>query len=265
MAFMKRLIPVALMVAGLSLPVFAQRGGGRSGGLIGRGGGFASHSAGGFASHAGAFAGHSAPVFRAGSAPLSRSPMRAPQFSGSRYMGVSPDRRITARGPSQNDFRRRRGFLEDDRLRRPYVPFFSTGVYGYPGWIDPVFLGYSDYPYDDSGYVNAQPPANYPLEDYDAPPAADQADAAMPLGPYRPAYQRPLPPSPEPQDEAAVTLVFKDGRPSEQIHNYMLTRTTLYVQEQRIREIPLDQLDLAATIKVNKEAGVDFQLPGKGT
>jgi hypothetical protein len=57
-----------------------------------------------------------------------------------------------------------------------------------------------------------------------------------------------------------VTLVFKDGRPAEHIHNYLLTRTTLYVQDGRRREIPVDELDLAATVKVNHEAGVDFQL-----
>ena len=63
------------------------------------------------------------------------------------------------------------------------------------------------------------------------------------------------------ESEDAVTLVFKDGRPSEQIHNYILTRTTLYVRDQHHRDIPLDQLDFAATQKLNRDAGVDFQLP----
>jgi len=67
--------------------------------------------------------------------------------------------------------------------------------------------------------------------------------------------------SPEPDAESAVTLVFKDGRPAEQIHNYMLTRTTLYVRDERHREIPVDELDLAATAKANREAGVDFEVP----
>ena len=58
-----------------------------------------------------------------------------------------------------------------------------------------------------------------------------------------------------------MTLIFKDGRPTLQIHNYMLTRTTLYVQDQHLREIPVDQLDLVAMAKVNQDAGVDFQLP----
>ncbi|RSL14702.1 hypothetical protein EDE15_0164 [Edaphobacter aggregans] len=49
--------------------------------------------------------------------------------------------------------------------------------------------------------------------------------------------------------------------PPEQIHNYLLTRATLYVRHQQRRDIALDQLDLAATQKVNHDAGVDFQLP----
>ena len=61
-----------------------------------------------------------------------------------------------------------------------------------------------------------------------------------------------------------MTLVFKDGRPSEQIHNYMLTRTMLYVQGDRLREIAVADLDLPATEKVNREAGVDFRLPDGG-
>ena len=58
-----------------------------------------------------------------------------------------------------------------------------------------------------------------------------------------------------------MTLVFKDGRPVEQIHNYILTRTMLTVWDEHHRVIPVDQLDLAATEKVNHDAGVDFQLP----
>ena len=62
-------------------------------------------------------------------------------------------------------------------------------------------------------------------------------------------------------DDQAVTLIFKDGRAPETIHNYALTRTTLYVTDGRAREIPVAALDLAATEKVNRAAGVRFQLP----
>ncbi len=56
-------------------------------------------------------------------------------------------------------------------------------------------------------------------------------------------------------------LVFKDGRPSLEIHNYALTRTTLYVLDQHHRDIPVDDIDLAATQKANRDAGVDFRIP----
>jgi hypothetical protein len=69
-------------------------------------------------------------------------------------------------------------------------------------------------------------------------------------------------PSPASDSEEAVTLVFKDGRPAEKIQNYILTRTTIYVLDQRHRVIPTDLLDLAATANVNHGAGIDFQLPG---
>jgi hypothetical protein len=35
----------------------------------------------------------------------------------------------------------------------------------------------------------------------------------------------------------------------------------LYVRDEHHRDIPLDQLDIDATQKVNRDAGVDFQLP----
>jgi hypothetical protein len=65
-----------------------------------------------------------------------------------------------------------------------------------------------------------------------------------------------------PEGEDTITLIFKDGRPPEQIHNYILTRNTLYVGERHHPEIPVDQLDLIATAQVNRDLGVDFHLPG---
>jgi hypothetical protein len=81
-----------------------------------------------------------------------------------------------------------------------------------------------------------------------------------PRSPYQPSANEPRP-SATLETEAAVTLVFKDGRPPEQVHNYVLTRTTLYVQDQNRRNIPVDELDIAATAKTNLDAGVVFQVP----
>jgi len=66
----------------------------------------------------------------------------------------------------------------------------------------------------------------------------------------------------QPAEETAVTLIFRNGRAPEQIHNYLLTPTTLTILDQPYRQIPLDQIDIAATVEKNREAGVDFRIPG---
>jgi len=60
-----------------------------------------------------------------------------------------------------------------------------------------------------------------------------------------------------------ITLIFKDGRPAEHIHNYLLSRNTLTILDGRHRDIPVNQLDLAATENANRGAGIDFHLPGE--
>jgi hypothetical protein len=77
-------------------------------------------------------------------------------------------------------------------------------------------------------------------------------------GPTMPVYTQPAPSS---ESNEAVTLIFKDGRPPVQIHNYILTRDTLYVGDRHSSQIPVDQLDIPATEKANQDAGVDFRLP----
>ena len=60
-----------------------------------------------------------------------------------------------------------------------------------------------------------------------------------------------------------MTLVFNDGRPPEQVHSYVLTGSSVFVAEHgHQRVIPIAELDLPATIAQNREAGVDFTLPG---
>jgi hypothetical protein len=270
---MRRLIAIAIVVAGAALPVCAQRGGGGHGGGGHSGGGFAGRS-GSFASHSsGGFVSHSAPAFRGSYAPMSRAGlMGSPQAGSSRNLSPAPGATLARRAPVY--YRRPPVPVGANRYRLPYVSYYGAGYgYGVAGWIVPDCYDYPDYAgcsyYDDSTYygdsayanqaVGPPPPADYPQEAYAAPPV-DQSEAAQGDA-YRPAYQ---PPQPEPEAEDAVTLVFKDGRPSEQIHNYMLTRTTLYVQDAPRRMIPVADLDLAATMKVNKDAGVDFQLPGSG-
>jgi hypothetical protein len=154
---------------------------------------------------------------------------------------------------------------------------FSNGEGAWPVWpYNYPYLGYPDFDevppwwdYDDSddnsqGYAPQQPsPQDYGSQ----PPEQQQPEyPALPPWPYSNAPvnspQSPSQTAAEPQPGESVTIVFNDGRPPEKIHNYLLTPATLYVMDQHRSEIPVNQLDLAATEKVNREAGIDFRLPG---
>jgi hypothetical protein len=172
---------------------------------------------------------------------------------------------------------------------------------GYPLWSGWAAPWIPDYPlfYDDNfdqddSTQSAYGPQTYP--DYGAgPETAQYPDQAPYTGssgspyaepynsggeptenpgasgaPYRPSSQlpqqarAPYNPSSAHADslsDTPVTVVFKDGRPSEKIRNYLLTSTTLTVLDQHRQEIPVNQIDLVATARINREAGVDFDVP----
>lgn len=250
-----RLIAMVVVVSGFALPLSAQHSGAHDG-RDGAGPG-------------------SAPMFRGGSMPMMERSgdvgvvqYRIGQSSGSilinRPAPVAPDHRT---GFGSRDGNRRRPLPGE----RPSQRTLSAGYSGFGlpysvGWVGPGFVGYPDPAfYDNSALTMPAPTASYSNEPA-AQPVQEESEAAPaqeapPASTYRPVYQSPLPPASEPEPEDAVTLVFKDGRPNEQISNYMLTRTTLYVQEKRLREIAVADLDLDATAKVNRESGVDFRLP----
>ena len=151
----------------------------------------------------------------------------------------------------------------------------SVGFVGLPYYVDPMaFVDASD---DDTAQ-QAQPAgparpdygpqAPYPQAPYGEGPY-DQGYGAPPRPPYSPEGY----PAPQQQntaaaqsdglDHPAVTLVFNDGRPPEQVHSYVLTGSSVFIAEHgHQRVIPIAELDLPATIAQNREAGVDFTLPG---
>ncbi len=70
--------------------------------------------------------------------------------------------------------------------------------------------------------------------------------------PAQPAHDVPVP---------ATVLVFRDQHRQEVV-NYAIANGTLWVlNEQTAKKIPLADLDLSATAKVNDERGVEFQVP----
>ena len=61
--------------------------------------------------------------------------------------------------------------------------------------------------------------------------------------------------------EPATALVFRDRHVLE-VRNYAIAGGTLWVfTEQQSKKIPLAELDLNATAKMNDARGVDFQVP----
>jgi len=176
----------------------------------------------------------------------------------------------------------RLGNTRDGHHRRTYISF--RGGYGYPygyGWSIvpgfPTVLDYDDYG-DDSDNGQDQGPVYYDNGDngYDngaygngaygngAYGELGQPPPAWPaLGPYARGSAAPQPgmQASAPSAEQAATIVFKDGRPPLQIHNYVLTQNSLFVGDASGVTIPLDEIDLPATVRANQEAGVEFRLP----
>ena len=167
-----------------------------------------------------------------------------------------------------------------DRYHNGFGFYGLYGWAGYPywpwyGWGYPYLLNswdwnddYDDQPagnYAASRYPEYMPgPAEqaYPEQAYPDQPQAQQPGDYTPWPYSSPAPSAAQPAPADPPATSAVTLVFKDGRPNQTIHNYLLTSTTLSVLDSNRRDIPVNQIDLVATARVNREAGVDFSLPG---
>jgi hypothetical protein len=57
-------------------------------------------------------------------------------------------------------------------------------------------------------------------------------------------------------------VIFKSGRAPIEVRNYLMTAKVLTdLDSEHYEQIPLDQIDLAATQNFNRAAGVDFQVP----
>lgn len=156
---------------------------------------------------------------------------------------------------------------------------FGVGFVGLPYYVDPFSFGNAwDWNSDDDSEQEATAPETRARPEYEPQPGSD-AEA-----PYDQGYPPPPPPGynqegfpMRAQDIAAqnnaaqndgldhppVTLVFNNGRPSEKISSYVLTGSSIFVAEPgHQRKIPIADLDLPATIEQNRQAGVDFELPG---
>ena len=264
---MRGLLKIALVVGLSTIPSHAQRAmsSGHSGGFSGpHGFAPAPHMSGGLNR------GGLTPGVRSGfvGTPTQRGFNASPTYRSNTLIpfgGVSRPRSFGNwhGSPSQN-WRHAYG----GRYRRPYGRYFyPNSTYLVPGLLN----SYWDYPDDFNAYDGT--PYQQPIQDNnhfqpDPAPGYGSGDQAQRSG-QGPEYRsKDVPPPPpaasEPLPLAALTLIFKDGH-SQQIHNYAMTRTKIYVLDDaaagRTFEIPLNTIDLQATEETNRQAGVDFSIP----
>jgi len=232
---MRRWLAVAALGAALlTLPAWGQR----------RGGG----ASGGFAGHAGFSGGHSM-----GGA---RGPMMSPRG----FPGVQRGNVNLVIGSFGHPGFGHPGF--GHHHARFFRAWPYAGYYGYPyyGWGD-----YGDDSYSSDSYQN------YPTYDYSSAYAENDRQQAQidrlenevdRLRQEREARESQSSNSARSKAESQRTeLVFRDKH-TEEVQNYAIVGQTFWIlNAEKARKIPIAQLDIPATRKVNEDRGVDFQLP----
>lgn len=143
-----------------------------------------------------------------------------------------------------------------------YVPY-AYPVYSYPGY-------YSDYT-EPAEPQPAQPPVTVQIVMPAQPPVQTASDEESRYGAHyldqrEQARRQPAPEAPPseasaPSDMPLTVLVFKDGHRQE-VRNYAIVGQTLYAMEGfTSHKILIALLDLKATVKVNQDLGLEFNLP----
>jgi|SRR5450755_443215 len=211
----------------IALPAWAQR----------RGGGGGSHGV----SHGG-FSGHPSGGFHSGS------------FHSGGFRGGSFDRG-GGRNRSGHSHHHDRGFYRG-RGSYPYYGYAGYYPYGLYGWYDdPLAYNTQSNNDDQDAYAAYQPPS-YPENDdlkSDVQGLSGKIDRLQAGVEARN--------QPKPVQEPETALVFRD-RHVEEVRNYAISGGMLWVlNQQTAKKIPLAQLDIAATVKMNDDRGVDFQVP----
>ncbi len=133
--------------------------------------------------------------------------------------------------------------------RRGFFSPFGFGAYGYGGY--PLYWDTFSSDYSQP----AAQPAPQPIVIYTQPPQERPAPQPAPRAQAAPATQ------PEPIALPPTVLVFRDQH-REEVTNYAIAGDTLFAFLSTGRKkIPLSDLDLPATMKVNDDRGVEFRVP----
>jgi hypothetical protein len=189
-------------------------------------------------------------------APLSLAQMRGAHFGGAVHAGSTGFHGgVRFSSPNYHFYFYGNRYPWFGAYRRPY---FWPYYYPYPAF-------YGTYGYASSPVViQAQPAAEYNPELYTAQrELAGEVDRLNDEVDRLKAEREQLqvlsrPPA---RIEPSTVLVFRDKHIQE-VQNYAIVGQTLWIMSQdRANKVPLSQLDIPATQKLNDERGVAFQLP----
>ena len=149
------------------------------------------------------------------------------------------------------------------RHHHHFVPFEAPLIYAFP-LPDPVDMGAAD----EEEEANANAEAEDQAANYQGGPTIFDRRGSGRESYVAPVKNVPPPHSAEHAEEATTpepleptTLVFKDGHKLE-VGNYAIIGQTLFdMTPGHVRKVPLSDLDLEATRRINDEHGVAFALP----
>jgi len=148
-----------------------------------------------------------------------------------------------------------------DRFNHDGFRFRGFPSYGYP--LYGPYVGYV--PLWDSGYYDA--PQEQVQQQYDPVVRADvniHDDRAAQPAPEQLTQQASVKqPDPPAAEQDPTVLVFRDGHKLE-VRNYAIVGPTLFnFDGHSARKIPLSDLDLDTTRKLNDDRGNEFHVPGQ--
>lgn len=201
---------------------------------------------------------------------------RSPAFI-SRSPGFIPRAQIIRRGSLATPFNRFAGFRHRPRIfirfgGRVCDPFFFDCQFFFRHhffFSQAVFFPFSSYPEYLSQPVYNQPEPQLQDDTAERELARQVASLSQEVATLRAEEQSRYsalpqpPPAPESktQEQKPTVLVFRDKH-SLEIANYAIVGPTLWVlSEHKARKIPLSDLDLGATARLNEERGVEFAAP----
>jgi hypothetical protein len=237
----------------LTLPVWAQH---HSSWVAGSGGGVAAHFS---SSMLAGTPGHNfGGALRGNISGLSHGSFRSGnefhRRSGGTFHSERTDRDFDHRGSHHREGFRNRYFYPYGLYSSWYVDPYSLSDYGDSR---DQYQNEGDYSNGDSAQYHAAPPP--PRESEDSGLHGDVQALSGKIDQLQAGLDARNQPDPAP--EVTTDLVFRDRHVLE-VRNYAISGGTLWVlDDQAAKKIPLAQLDLNATIKMNDDRGVEFQVP----